>query len=308
MNDNNPTNEDFAALVKELEEIKAIQSAQLDMAGETFEEIAVQASIQDRESDLRLGQWRLNNLGGKSSPGELISNFTVPLIGGVLAIYFQPLIQYLEEFPESVRNFLFWALGGFLSFAGLWALIVLIRHAINSMRSKLVRRALTHVVHDYSRLSAVSVTLKEIKQKLIAKSALLRPYADVSWEDVDDIEKVRSNISEVALLTAQRKIEEEEFEARGGERALQVMQECMRGRIPPFVYGFLRSEMNQEMENLKAWKKRAIKYCKALRKLDEQFLPEKGQFHRLKEAISGLDSFNADQRDYLASECKASLR
>ncbi len=303
-------NIDFASACEDLSEMRRLQAAHLDMAGETFEEIAVQASIQDREADLRLGQWRLQNLGGGASPSELFSKYTLLLFGGLLAIYFQAFIEGTDVVSESVE---FRILGTISAVLVLVVVIVVLRQVKSSHRTALVRRALGRVVHDYSKLSAVSVTLKEVKQKLIAKYALLRPYHRSSWEGVEDMARVRRNLTEVSRLTAQKKLEEREFEERGGEAALQIMQECMRGRLPPFVYELHReisepTNIAHPHRRLKKWREDARQYCESLRLLDEHFLNDETCYRRLKQAIGSIQDYDRGQLDYLISECKACLR
>jgi hypothetical protein len=291
-------------------EVNRILNSILRILVESYEQTAAHSSLMIRDSDLRAGERYLANL----APETKRDPFYLELIlGTVLAIGLQAVIDKLPPtwLPNDVARFIvvviILALAvGFLCLR--WWFFWRTRGAHQDILSSTFQ----DISDAYSTHSALSVRLQRDKQLRVALEAILLPLSGKTWEEIRQaryLPEVRDNIDRIAEIDHQRMLDSGEYDRKGGDYWLELLQATLRSELPGFVCTYVisakqSSEVDKRSRNLSRWRKEAKRLCKALYAVDKRLLGNRTAYQHLLKVLDDITEFSEAGLYQLLAACK----
>lgn len=277
---------------------------------ESYEQTAAHSSLMIRDSDLRAGEKYFTSL----NPESRNDPFYLELIWGtVLAIGLQAAIDGIPPgWLSDVQRF-FAALGGLALALGFLSLRWWFIWRTRGIYQTILSRTFQDVSDAYSIHSALNVRLQRDKQLRVALEAILLPLSGKSWEEISRahyLPEVRDNIDRIAEIDRQRMLDLNEYERKGGDYWLELLQATLRSELPGFVCAYITSarksnDVKQRSQNLKKWRVDAIRLCDALYKVDKRFAGNKPAYQQLLERLDEVEDFSRTGLNRLLTACAA---
>jgi hypothetical protein len=317
-------------------EVNRILNSMLRILVESYEQTAAHSSLMIRDSDLRAGERYLTSL----SPETKRDPFYMELmLGTVLAIGLQAVIDKLPSgWLSDINRFIVIVSGlalaiGFLCLR--WWFFWRPREAYQDILSSTFR----DISDAYSAHSALSVRLQRDRQLRVALEAILLPLSGKTWEEIARaryLPEVQSNIDRIAQIDRQRMLDMGEYDRKGGDFWLELLQATLHSELPGFVCTYLdsakkSSAAKQRCRNLRnckritsefwpdskrekselislqalsKWRKEAKRFCNALYGIDKRFSGNRTAYQQLLEVLDGITEFSEVGLDQLLAACK----
>ena len=277
---------------------------------ESYEQTAAHSSLMIRDSDLRAGDRYLENL---STETKRNSFYLEVIVGTAATVILESVIDRLpprffsNEYDRSVLFFILAvAIFGFLLLR--WRLIWRTKADYQALLSKVLQ----DISDTYSIHSALSVRLQRDKQLRVALEAILLPLSGKTWGEIRQtryIPNAQQNIDQIAEIDRQRMLDLREYNRKGGDFKLELLQSTLRSELPGFVCTYLEltqkgSNGKQNDRNLNRWRKEAKDICKALYAIDKRFSGNKTAYDQLLKVLDSIPDFSERGLNRLLAGCR----
>jgi len=292
-------------------EVNRILNSILRILVESYEQTAAHSSLMIRDSDLRAGEKYFTSLSPETQRDPIYMEL---ILGTVLAIGLQAIIDKLPAgWLTDVQRFI--AIVGVLVLAvGFLYLRYWFFWRTRGAYQAILSNTFRDISDAYSTHSALSVRLQREKQLRVALEAILLPLSGKTWEEITRaryLPEVRSNIDRIAEIDRQRMLDASEYDRKGGDFWLELLQATLRSELPGFVCTYLEWAMKSNStrtkyrnRNLNKWRTDAKRLCSALYRVDKRFSGNEVAYQELLKVISSITEFSEAGLNQLLAICK----
>lgn len=281
---------------------------------EVYFEIATQALIMSRESDLRTGNARITSL-TKEKEKPVIEVAVTAGVSGLVAF----VAKYLLEQSNADSNFLqplrewfqglddYWQLVGVATIAAFvfCLLFLIVQRLLGHIgrNSRFVVMGLQKITDLYVPHSALNGRIQEARQLRVRTEAKMHTFAGLTWKEIDakgGTEIMRECVDVLAESDLRRGQHKAAYEDAGGDLWLEILRSGLRGELPAFICLYLhsakkyRGDEAKRHAELRRWRKEAIKFCKAENNVFGRTFPEKQKtYQAMRKKLALIESFSA---------------
>ena len=269
---------------------------------EIYEQLAVLATLQARESDLRTGNMRATYLASDNEPTSFLGEV---LFSAFLTIVLTTSGKLL---PQSVRegardlidSWTGWTLDPveatlfLLAVPCVLALFLWVyTKSMLGREKRAMRGQLLHAVQRGSDLylqhSTLGGRLLRARQRHVQISARMHQFSGLGWGEIamrGGTRDMRAHVDQIAEIDRQSRQDAQEYEHSGGDYWLDMLRSSLRGDLPYFICFYVaevrqnRGDRSGRTRAAAHWRTQALQLCTAERRVLARDFPLKQRAYR----------------------------